>query len=211
MIPSPPLALRGADEVASLLDERRRLATDAWRDIAEALGDAALSHRVDAAGAALIAALAGGHTLLVAGNGGSAAMSGHVAAEFLGRCVRDRAPLPALNLAESMAGITAIGNDFGYDEVFVRGIAAHGRAGDVLLALSTSGASRSVLAALDAARDKGMVTILLTGAHGGASCAAEYVLAAPSKETPRIQEVHLMWAHAWCEAVDLLCDPAGGR
>lgn len=199
-----PLAGRTPAQVGSLLDERRRMATDSWRDLVAALDDDALTRRVDAAGAALVGTLARGGALLVAGNGGSAAMAGHIAAEFLGKCICDRSPLPAISLAESMTSITAVGNDFGFDEIFVRGVAAHGRPGDVLLALSTSGGSRNVHRALETARDMGLVTILLTGAGGAGSTAADHVVAAPSTQTPRIQEVHLMWAHAWCEAVDLL-------
>lgn len=107
-------------------------------------------------------------------------------------------------LADSSASLTAIGNDYGFEEVFSRGVRAFGRPGDVLLAMSTSGGSPNVLAALDAARGLGLTTILMTGERGaGRGEAADHMLVVPSDETPRIQEVHMLWAHAWCEAVDL--------
>jgi len=166
------------------------------------LAEPDLVQAVDAAGRALFSALAGGRQLLVIGNGGSAAMASHLAAEFAGKCVIDRDPLPAISLAESSTAVTALGNDYGFDEVFVRGVRAHGRAGDVLLAMSTSGSSPNILAALKVARARGLSTILLTGDSAEADGLADHVLRAPSTYTPRIQEVHLLWSHAWCEGVD---------
>ncbi|MFN8098198.1 MAG: SIS domain-containing protein [Dermatophilaceae bacterium] len=189
----------GDAEVAA----RHAAAVAEWVRLGAALADPGLVASVDAAGRALVDAVAAGGTILVAGNGGSAAMASHVAAEFAGRCVRDRDPLPALSLAESPASLTAIGNDYGFDQVFVRGVRAHGRAGDVLIAMTTSGSSANILAALDAARERGLVTIALTGARGGHLAGhARHTLVVPSDCTPRIQEVHLLWTHAWCEAVD---------
>lgn len=180
----------------------------AWQELTAALADPVLVARVDAAGAAVAAALADGSKLLVAGNGGSAAIASHVAAEFIGKCVHDRAPLPAVNLAESLSSVTAVANDYGYDQVFARGVRALGRPGDLLLAMTTSGSSPNVLAALDTARDLGLATIAMTGAKGeGLHGRADHVLVVPSDETPRIQEVHLLWAHVWCEAVDALSQP----
>jgi D-sedoheptulose 7-phosphate isomerase len=174
-----------------------------WGDIVSRLADPPLVAAVDAAGEAILAALASGHQLLVAGNGGSAAMASHVAAEFAGKCVMDRKPLPALSLAESSTTVTAVANDYGFDQVFVRGVRAFGRPGDVLLAMSTSGSSTNVVAALEVARDLGLTTILLTGERPVPAGLADHVLQAPSGYTPRIQEVHLLWSHAWCEAVDM--------
>jgi len=206
--PDHPLRHRDADAIAATVAARREKAVGEWRTLAEALGEPSLTRRVDAAGAAVASALAAGGSLLVAGNGGSAAMASHIAAELVGKCVQDRRPLPAVNLGESLSSITAVGNDYGFDEVFTRGVAAHGRAGDVLLALTTSGRSQNVLSALVVARELGLVTIALTGAAGGAlEGRVDHLLQVPSDDTPRIQEVHLMWAHAWCEAVDLLSDP----
>lgn len=189
----------GSDVVAARLDA----GIAAWGELAAQIAAPDLRERAHAAGDAVLAALRAGGTLLVAGNGGSAAISSHVAAEFLGKCVADRHPLPAISLAESHSSLTAIGNDYGFDQVFRRGVQAFGRPGDVLLAMSTSGTSPNILAALAEARSRGLVTILMTGAKGAGRVAnADHLLVVPSQEIPRIQEVHLLWAHAWCEAVD---------
>lgn len=200
-----PLTRRSSDQIAQRVVGASAEAIRSWQELAVALSAPELTARVDAAGAALAGALAGGGALLVAGNGGSAAIASHVAAEFIGKCVQDRAPLPAINLAESLSSVTAVANDYGYDQVFARGILAHGRPGDVFLAMSTSGSSPNVLAALDAAAQRGLITIVLTGAKGeGLHGRADHVLVVPSDQTPRIQEVHMVWTHAWCEAVDAL-------
>lgn len=170
--------------------------------LADALHDAALRAQVTHAGREIIAALASGHKILVLGNGGSAAMAAHIAAEFSGKCVRDRRPLPAISLADSPAAITAIGNDYGFEHVFTRGLRALGRPGDVVIAMSTSGTSRNVVDALRIAHECDLRTILLTGAAAPDDQVAHHVLRAPTDYTPRIQEVHLLWAHSWCEAVD---------
>lgn len=176
----------------------------AWATLAEQIAAPELRSGVEAAGRVVVDALRAGGTLLVAGNGGSAAIASHVAAEFLGKCIQDRHPLPAISLAESHSSLTAIGNDYGFDQVFLRGVQAFGRPGDVLLAMSTSGTSPNVVAGLAEARRRGVATILMTGAKGaGQAGLADHLLVVPSSETPRIQEVHMLWAHAWCEAVDL--------
>jgi D-sedoheptulose 7-phosphate isomerase len=185
-------------------------AVAAWVRAGEALNDPALMAQVDRAGEAVLGALDAGQTLFVAGNGGSAAMSSHVAAEFAGKCVRDREPLPSVSLAESATAMTAIGNDYGFDQVFTRGIKALGKPGDVFLAMTTSGSSPNIRAALEVARERGLVTILMTGLKGaGLTDLADHLLVAPSDSTPRIQEVHLLWSHAWCEAVDHAWNDAG--
>lgn len=189
----------GGDLVARQLDA----GLAAWAELAEQVAAPPLRERARVAGEAVLAALHAGRTLLVAGNGGSAAIASHVAAEFLGKCVRDRHPLPAISLAESHSSLTAIGNDYGFDQVFVRGVQAFGRPGDVLLAMSTSGTSANVVTALAEARSRGLVTVLMTGEAGtGQEELVDHLLVVPSRETPRIQEVHMLWAHAWCEAVD---------
>lgn len=186
--------------------ERQQKGLAAWADLARALAEPELVAQVDAAGTDLLDALVDGGTLLVAGNGGSAAIASHVAAEFIGKCILERAPLPAINLAESLSSITAVANDYAYDETFVRGVAALGRPGDVLLAMSTSGASSNILRALEIAKQQRMLTIMLTGTRGsGLGDAADHVLVVPSDETPRIQEAHMLWTHVWCEAVDVVC------
>jgi D-sedoheptulose 7-phosphate isomerase len=195
--------MSGGDRAAVVARLHGRARAD-WATLAVALSDADLVAAVDRAGEAVLDCLDAGHKVLVVGNGGSAAMASHVAAEFAGRCVRDRRPLPAMSLAESATALTAVANDYGFDEVFSRAVAAHGRAGDVLVAMTTSGRSANVLAALRAARRSGLVTVALTGRSGGDALAgcADHVLAVPSDHTPRIQEVHLVWTHGWCEAVD---------
>ncbi len=176
----------------------------AWADLTAQISAPETVAAVEAAGREVLGALTAGRTLLVAGNGGSAAMASHIAAEFLGKCVHDRHPLPAISLGESTSSVTAIGNDYGFDQVFRRGVAAFGREGDVLLAMSTSGTSPNIVSALEEARARGVRTILLTGSKGaGQGHLADHLLVVPSPETPRIQEVHLLWAHSWCEAVDL--------
>lgn len=186
--------------------DRQQRGLSAWAKLARSLAEPELVAQVDAAGTALLDALVGGGTLLVAGNGGSAAIASHVAAEFIGKCILDRGPLPAVNLAESLSSVTAVANDYSYDETFARGIAALGRPGDVLLAMSTSGTSRNIVRALDVARDQGLLTIALTGRRGtGLAGRADHVLVVPSEETPRIQEAHMLWTHVWCEAVDVVC------
>lgn len=179
-----------------------------WLHLAHALTGAELRDQVIAAGEAVTTALTAGGKILIAGNGGSAAISSHVAAEFLGKCIHDRAPLPAVNLAESLSSVTAIGNDYGYDEVFVRGVLALGSPGDVYLAMSTSGTSANIVRSLATARERGLVTIAMTGAGGEhLQGSVDHLLLVPSRDTPRIQEVHMLWAHAWCEAVDVISQP----
>lgn len=194
--------------VESMVALRQNVSLQAWAEMATAVTAPDLVAEVNAAGRAVVESLRAGGTVLVAGNGGSASMSSHIAAEFVGKCIMDRAPLPAVSLAESATSITAVGNDYGFDDVYVRGVQSLGRPGDVLIVMSTSGNSPSILAALDAAKERGITTIALTGETGGKLPGrADYVLRVPSNETPRIQEVHLMWAHSWCEAVDLLSQP----
>jgi D-sedoheptulose 7-phosphate isomerase len=137
------------------------------------------------------------------GNGGSAADAQHIAAEWVGRYVRERLPLPAVALTSNSSELTAIANDYGFDQVFVRGVAAHGRPGDLALALSTSGNSPNVLAAVEAARERGLATIGLTGKGGGQLAGlVDLAIRVPSDETPRIQESHITICHAICEVVD---------
>jgi D-sedoheptulose 7-phosphate isomerase len=148
-------------------------------------------------------AIRGGHKVLLAGNGGSAADAQHLAAELVGRLNYDRPGVAAIALTTDSSILTAIGNDYGYGEVFRRQVDAIGAAGDVLIALSTSGRSKSVLNALDAARAKGMVTIGLSGASGGdmpGRC--DLCLLAPSRETQKIQEAHIVLGHIVCGLVE---------
>jgi D-sedoheptulose 7-phosphate isomerase len=152
---------------------------------------------------AIIDAMRAGGKLILFGNGGSAADAMHLAAEFLGRFLINRRPLPALALADNHSAVTAIANDFGYESVFSRQLEALGRPGDVALGLSTSGASPNVAAGLAAASAAGLVTVAMTGADPGiVGAAADIVIAIPTPSTPRVQEAHLLLGHIICEAVE---------
>ena len=156
------------------------------------------------------AALAAGNKILLCGNGGSAADAQHIAAELVGRFVVERRGLPGIALTTDTSALTAIGNDYGYDVVFARQVEALGRPGDVLVAITTSGRSKNVVAAVAAARACGMKVVGLTGAAGRefvAGCDAG--VAVPSGETARIQECHIAIGHIWCELVDV--DHGGAR
>jgi D-sedoheptulose 7-phosphate isomerase len=155
------------------------------------------------AGRRMSESLQGGGKVLVFGNGGSAADAQHLAAELVGRYLYDRPGLPALALTTDTSALTAIGNDMGYENVFRRQVEAHGRKGDVAIGITTSGRSRNVLDALRLARERGLVTIALTGGGGGLlKDAVDYLLDAPSTDTPRIQEVHGLVVHLLCQIVE---------
>jgi D-sedoheptulose 7-phosphate isomerase len=163
----------------------------------------ALASDVDRTVTLMARSMTAGGTLLVCGNGGSAADAQHIAAELTGRFLRDRKPLPALALHGNASSLTAIGNDYGYEQVFAREVDAHGRRGDVLLAISTSGNSANVLRAIEVARDKEMVVIGLTGESGGKMRAlCDVCLCVPSTSTPRIQECHILIGHTICEFLE---------
>jgi phosphoheptose isomerase len=153
--------------------------------------------------AAIVDAFRRGGTLLVFGNGGSASDAQHVSAEFVGRFQRERAALPAVALTTDTSILTSVANDYGFDRVFVRQIEALGRPGDVALGISTSGGSPNVVAALDAARTKGLKTIALTGRDGGAvGRAAAIHINVPAASIARVQEVHRTLLHIICDLVE---------
>jgi len=147
---------------------------------------------------------AAGHKVLLFGNGGSAADAQHIAAEWTGRFIRERRPLAALALTTDTSALTAIANDYGYEEVFARQLRALGAPGDVAIAISTSGKSPNVLRAVQVARDLGMRIIGLTGGDGGALAGLVDVSLRVSASTlsPRIQETHILIGHVICELVD---------
>lgn len=156
-----------------------------------------------AAADALVSAYRAGRKAIFFGNGGSAADAQHLAAEFVGRYLCQRAPLPALALNANSSAVTAIANDCGYDEVFARQLEAFAVPGDVAVGISTSGNSRSVIQALTLARRLGLFTIALTGSSGGRLRGlADVLIAVPSEEVPRIQECHVLAGHALCDAVE---------
>jgi D-sedoheptulose 7-phosphate isomerase len=146
--------------------------------------------------------MAEGHKLLICGNGGSAADAQHLAGEFVNRFLFDRPPLPALALTTDSSVLTAIGNDFGFEQVFAKQIHALGVPGDVLLAISTSGKSPNVLAALRAAREKNMYTLGLSGAGHDMDALCDITLHVPHTSTPLVQEIHISAGHLICELVE---------
>lgn len=157
-----------------------------------------------ARGAALVRdAVIAGKKVLLCGNGGSAADAQHLAAELVGRYVLERRPLAAIALTTDTSALTAIANDYGYEHVFSRQVEALGQPGDVLIAITTSGTSKNVVAAVAAARRLGMIVLGLTGGNGAAFIAAcDGGVAVPSTVTARIQECHIAIGHLWCEAID---------
>lgn len=175
-------------------------------DAAAALHRRVASEGLDSvlrAAAVIREAQAAGGTLLIFGNGGSAADAQHMAAELVGRYERERPALAAIALTTDTSILSAIGNDYGFERVFVRQVEALGRAGDVALGISTSGESANVVAALDAARRRGLTTIALTGRDGGAAGrAADIHLNVPDASTARVQEVHRTMIHALCELIE---------
>jgi len=185
--------------------DRDRVVNDAFADTialhqrVQREGQAAISAAADA----LRQALRDGRTVLVCGNGGSAADAQHFAAELVGRFTRERRAWPALALTTDSSALTAIGNDYGFDRVFSRQVEAHGQPGDVLIGISTSGGSPNVLAAVETARARGLVTIGLTGRDGGAlGRAVDVHLNVPSPSTARTQEVHITLLHVLCDLVE---------
>lgn len=166
---------------------------------------------IERAARLLAARLDAGHKVLACGNGGSAADAQHFAAELVGRFERERPELAAIALTTDSSQLTAIANDYGYEQVFAKAVRGLGRPGDVLLAISTSGNSGSVVKAIEAAQAKGMSVIAMTGKDGGAMArllAGEDVeLRAASGVTARVQEVHLLFLHCLCDSVDELLYP----
>jgi len=171
--------------------------------LAEAAHDDALLQTANAIAETAIAALKAGNKLLLAGNGGSAADAQHLAAEFLSRYLLERQPLPAIALTTDTSVLTAIGNDYGFEHVFERQIRGLGRSGDVFLAISTSGRSRNILLALQAARTAGLVTVGFSGNETNEMRGlCRHFLAAPSGETAIIQQVHQVAGHVICALVE---------
>ncbi len=153
--------------------------------------------------AEIVCSLRDGNKLMLCGNGGSAADAQHIAAEFVGRFQMERQPVAAIALTTNTSTITAIGNDYGYDDVFKRQVQAFGQDGDIFIGISTSGNSECVVRAAQAAREKGVFAISLTGQSGGrlADC-ADLAIRVPSDKTPRIQETHITIGHIICELVE---------
>ena len=150
-----------------------------------------------------VSALRGGDKLLLAGNGGSAADAQHIAAEIVGRYKKDRPAYAAIALTTDTSALTAIGNDYGFEQIFARQVEGLGRRGDILLVFSTSGRSANILAALKVARQLGLVTVGFTGSKGTDMAAfCDHLLVAPSDETAVIQQIHLTFAHGICDVIE---------
>jgi len=151
--------------------------------------------------------LSNGNRILACGNGGSAADCQHFAAELVGRFERERLPLPAMSLVTDSSILTSIGNDYGFADIFAKQVQAFGQAGDVLLAISTSGNSPNVIAAIDAALERDMRVVALTGKGGGQVgqmlTDADVHICVPHERTARIQEVHILIVHCLCDGIDV--------
>lgn len=158
----------------------------------------------------LIKAYKTGGKVLLFGNGGSAADAQHIAAELVGKYYLDRKPLPALALTVNTSSLTAIGNDYAFDQVFARQVEGLGGSGDVAIGISTSGNSSNVIVGVRAARAKGLVTIAVTGQSGGKlKDEVDFCICVPSSDTPRIQEGHILIGHILCELVEQALFGAG--
>jgi D-sedoheptulose 7-phosphate isomerase len=200
VVPVPPPsdldADFGAAIGAALADRETRLGTALrrMRGQVSALSDAATR---------IVDSLRTGGHVLVAGNGGSAAEAQHLAAEFVGRFLREREAYPAIALTADTATLTALANDYGYEEVFVRQVAAHGRRGDVFVAFSTSGESENLVRAAQSAVERGIAVVAITGGQPNrlAAC-ADVAIQVPLVETPLTQELHAVVLHVLCDVVE---------
>lgn len=162
-----------------------------------------LEQRVEEVARVLIESLRTGKKLIAFGNGGSATQASHLAGELIGRFAQTRQPFPAIALASDPGTVTCIGNDFGYEMLFARQIHALAQPGDAAIGFTTSGRSENVLRGLTAAKERGAITVALTGAAGlTEGVTADHLLAVPSEKTAHIQEVHLMLLHVWCIYID---------
>ncbi len=172
---------------------------EAQRIMSAMLVDASLIAVLACAAEACIVSLKAGGKILLAGNGGSAADAQHIAGEFVSRFAFDRPGLPAMALTVDTSILTAIGNDYGFEQLFARQVQAHGNKGDVFIGYSTSGKSPNILRAFEEARARGLVSIGLTGNRGGPMRElCDYLLEVPSGDTPKIQEGHLVLGHILC-------------
>jgi len=192
---------RGSAAADDLLPRVRTSLDDSARVTRDTL--AASGEAIVGAAQLLIEAFRGGCKLLAFGNGGSAADAQHLASELAGRFDSERPALPAMALATNGSDLTAIGNDYGFDQVFARLVQAHGRLGDVAVAISTSGNSQNVIAGAVEARKRGMSTVALTGRGGGELASlVDVAVIVPSDVTARIQESHIAVCHVLCELIE---------
>lgn len=168
---------------------------------------AALAQPIAEAAELMFSALSQGNKILACGNGGSAADCQHFAAELVGRFERERLPLPAISLTVDTSILTAVGNDYGYRDIFAKQVQALGQPGDILLAISTSGNSASVIAAIEVAQERDMRVVALTGRGGGEMAKllteSDVHICVPHDRTARIQEVHILAIHCLCDGIDV--------
>ncbi len=186
--------------MTSVITDRIRESIDVKERI---LSDEEILTKIQKAGKIVRDAMQNGHKVLLCGNGGSASDSLHIAGEFVGRFQKERESLPAIALNADVASLTSIANDYGYEHVFERAVEGYGNPGDVLLGISTSGNSENVILAMKKAREKGVLTIGLSGRNGGKMDAlADVSIVVPSDCTARIQESHIMIGHIICELAE---------
>lgn len=186
-------------------DKIKRIVSESIAVKTSVLQDEALLKRTGDVATAMVAALKNGNHIYFCGNGGSAADAQHLAAEFSGRFYKDREALPAEALHCNTSYLTAVANDYSYDVIYARLIQGIGKKGDFLVGLSTSGNSTNITKAFEVARAKGIVTVGFTGDTGGKMKElSDFLINVPSKNTPRIQESHIMLGHIVCELVEEL-------
>lgn len=195
-------------EAPAGVSEKLRADLEAHRALVDSMAE--LLPAAAEVGRSLCRSLADGGKLITFGNGGSAADAQHFAAELLGHFRRDRQPLPAIALTTDSSTLTAIANDYEYADVFARQVRGTARPGDVVVGITTSGRSENVLRGIAAARDAGAVTVALTGRAGDGGRLAEHLLAVPSDDTARIQEMHILLIHLISEIVDEWADARTG-
>lgn len=184
-------------------DKIKRIVSESIAVKTSVLQDEALLKRTEDVASAMVAALKNGNHIYFCGNGGSAADAQHLAAEFSGRFYKDREALPAEALHCNTSYLTAVANDYSYDVIYARLIQGIGKKGDFLVGLSTSGNSTNITKAFEVARAKGIVTVGFTGDTGGKMKElSDFLINVPSKNTPRIQESHIMLGHIVCELVE---------
>lgn len=199
--------ITGPDVVAPSVELVQRRLADTIA-VKQQMQQGAVAEQTVEAARAIIGCLRAGGKVIFFGNGGSAQDAGHLAAELMGRFAFDRPGLAAISLPDATAAITAIGNDYSYDEVFARQVLAAGRPGDVVIGLTTSGNSPNVVRALEVACRAGMTTVTLTGARGGkVAGVADLCIRVPSEDTARIQEACLHLGHSICEMVEAALFP----
>lgn len=186
----------------TITDRFKQSITNSIRVKQDFLASEDLIHRISQATEVITAASKRGNRIIFAGNGGSAADAQHLAAEFVSRFEFDRPGLPALSLSTDTSMLTAIGNDYGYERVFLRQLQAQARPGDVFVGITTSGKSPNLLRAFEACKDLQVRSIALCGLGGGLEGKVDYVLRAPSLNTARIQECHILIGHMICAEVE---------